>query len=237
MNRTVDIVLPCYNPGNSWHHELMDFYNQVKELYAVNFVIVNDGSFSGNVSVAIEALKQNKIPVNYISYEKNRGKGYALRKGVTASTGEFMIYTDIDFPFTNDSALKLIQSLVNEKSDIVAGYRDNGYYEKKMSGFRRVLSKAFRFFIKDFLKLAVSDTQCGLKGFNRKGKEKFLSTKIDRYLFDFEFIYLSCKDSTITISTVMVQLKDNVVFSKMKLKILIQETFNLLYILIFRKPN
>jgi hypothetical protein len=58
-----------------------------------------------------------------------------------------------------------------------------------------------------------------------------LSTTINRYLFDFEFIYAAVKDKTISIGSVQVQLKNNVVFSTMRLKILMQESFNLLRVL------
>lgn len=235
MPVSVDIVLPCYNPNNTWHLELINFYSYARDLYLLNFIIVNDGSTGNKVSEQVEQLKQEKIPVQYITYKKNKGKGYALRQGVSAASGDFAIYTDIDFPFTNQSTSELINCLITGKYDIVAGYRDSSYYQKKMSGFRKLLSKAFRIFIKDLLKMPVSDTQCGLKGFNKKGREKFLATRINRYLFDFEFIYTACRDKTVQVHTIQAGLKDNVVFSKMKLKILIQEAFNLLYVLIFRK--
>lgn len=231
----VDIVLPCYNPNDTWPMELISFNDFIKDLYAVHYIVVNDGSSSDKIPRQIELLKQNSISVQYISYEKNKGKGYALRKGVSVSSNKFVAYTDIDFPFTNQSTSDLLSSLVSGNCDVAAGYRDELYYQKKMSGFRKLLSKAFRFFIKDILKVKISDTQCGLKGFNSKGKEKFLATKIKRYLFDFEFIFLSSKDKKIKIDPVKVELKDNVVFSKMRLKIIIQEFFNLLYVLILRR--
>jgi hypothetical protein len=156
---------------------------------------------------------------------------------VASSQSDFIIYTDIDFPFTNQSAHDIIDALTAGDCDVVAGYRDDNYYQKKMSGFRRTLSKAFRFFIGNWLKMPVTDTQCGLKGFNKKGRKKFLATRINRYLFDFEFIYTSCKDRSIIVKTVKVNLKDDVIFSRMRFKILVQEMFNLVYILIFLKPN
>jgi glycosyltransferase involved in cell wall biosynthesis len=231
----VDIVLPCFNPNTTWHRELISFYNYARRSYALNFIVVNDGSPGNKISEQLEELKRESIPVQYISYSKNKGKGFALRKGVAVSTADFVIYTDIDFPFTDQSTLDLIACLTGNTYDIVAGYRDGNYYQKKMSGFRRALSKAFRFFIGDLLKMPVTDTQCGLKGFNKRGREKFLATTINRYLFDFEFIYTACRDKSLRIYTIQARLKDNVVFSKMKVKILVQEAFNLMYVLLFRK--
>ncbi len=235
MPVTVDIVLPCYNPNDTWPSELLSFDAFIKDHCTVNYIVVNDGSPGNKLPEQIIGLQQKNISVTYISYQKNQGKGYALRQGVLASRNEYVVYTDIDFPFTSQSISDLIHSLLGGGYDVVAGYRNEGYYEKKMSAFRKLLSKAFRYFIKKILKMTITDTQCGLKGFNKKGKEKFLATKINRYLFDFEFIYLSGKDKTLRINPVQVQLKENVIFSKMRLKIIAQESFNLLSVLLFSK--
>ena len=48
----------------------------------IELIIVNDGS-SKNVSVEHLKFLKSEIPaVKIISYEQNRGKGFALRKGV-----------------------------------------------------------------------------------------------------------------------------------------------------------
>ncbi len=232
MPFTVDIVLPCFNPNDTWHRELLMFYETGKKYYLLNFIVVNDGSTNTQVSSQIEALKSKEVPVTYIEYPVNKGKGYALRQGVAKSSAEFVVCTDIDFPFTTQSMLDLMEALCEKTYDVVAGYRNEVYYQNKMSGFRKLLSKAFRFFIKRVLRMTISDTQCGLKGFNAVGKKKFLQTSINRYLFDFEFIYTCSHDSSLKIKPVRVELKDNVVFSKMKLKVLLQESFNLFYVLV-----
>lgn len=236
MSKTVDIILPCYNSTTPWYKELQLFYESaIRFECKLQFIVVNDGSTIGNLPKQIEELKSKSIPLTFVSYPKNKGKGYALRQGVKASTADFIAYTDIDFPFTNESMAKVLQVLLTGDYDVVAGYREEAYYQNKMSGFRKQLSRLFRFFLKRVLKLPITDTQCGLKAFNKKGREKFLQTSINRYLFDFEFIYSACKDRGIRIQTVPVQLKENVVFSKMRFKILIQESFNLLSILLFKR--
>lgn len=193
---------------------------------------MNDGSTITQISEQVDALKKKNIPIQYLAYPENKGKGYALRKGISLSQNKYVIYTDIDFPFTNESVVAVIDSLINDANDIVVGHRNYNYYKNNISTFRKILSKAFRFFIKNIVGIKITDTQCGLKGLSEKGKTKFLTTKINRYLFDFEFIFISSKDKTMRIKAVEVQLKENVVFSKMKLKILLQEFFNLFQILL-----
>ena len=64
---------------------------------------------------------------------------------------------------------------------------------------------------------------------NQKGKDIFLQTSIDRYLFDLEFIFLSARNK-LNIKTVEVELRPEIVLSKMNWKILLQEFGNFLKI-------
>ncbi|MEI6022141.1 MAG: glycosyltransferase, partial [Bacteroidota bacterium] len=169
----IDIVLPCFNPGNSWQHELEKFYQAASNSYHLHFIVVNDGSTISNPVPQIEFLQKQNISLSYFEYPVNKGKGYALRYGVAKSSAPFVVYTDIDFPFTNESMLNLISVLTNTETDVVVGHRSESYYRQKMSWFRKSLSQTFRVFIKRFLNMRITDTQCGLKGFNEKGNPSF----------------------------------------------------------------
>ncbi len=231
MEVSIDIILPAYNPNNNWYLELLNFYESVSNKYTLNFIIVNDGSESNDLKEHCEMLKRKQVPITLLNYSRNMGKGYALRHGVKHSQSWFIIYTDIDFPFTNRSVFQVMDKLINTEVDIVAGNRNGNYYLKSMSYFRKLLSKSFRFFLKNILSMPITDTQCGLKGFNEQGKKMFLKTTINRYLFDFEFIYLASRNKKLKVVPIEVELKNNVIFSKMKLKVLLQESYNLIKIL------
>ena len=90
---------------------------------------------------------------------------------------------------------------------------------------RKIISKTLRFILKHLIRLPVSDTQCGLKGFNELGKQLLLETKINTYLFDLELVLLSRKNK-LKISAVHVFLKEGVIFTRMKASILIKEALN-----------
>lgn len=235
MSQAIDIILPCYNPGKNWHVELLDFNKVASKIYNIHYIIVNDGSTNGFLKESIDLLKEAGVAHKLVSYEVNMGKGFALRKGVLSSTRDTVIYTDIDFPFTNQSTLRMIDMLMTNQYDVLAGNRSEAYYQKKMSFFRIYLSKTFRLFLRKMVKLRITDTQCGLKGFTLRGKEEFLKTRINRYLFDFEFIYNCHRNTEIKLAAVEVELKNNVVFSKMKPKIVLQETINLLNVIWFKR--
>lgn len=233
MNRTtLDIIIPCYNPPVNWEKELCNNFlalkKKLKEI-EVNLILINDGS---SQKLNIDLITKTIPPINYINYNENRGKGYALRKGVEISDAENIIFTDIDFPYELESVVNIFNTL-QTNIDVALGHRDANYY-KKTPFIRMIISKTFRYLLKLFLNLKATDTQCGLKGFNRKGKEEFLKTTIDRFLFDLEFVKRCSQRKDLNIKAVPVTLKDGVIFSQMNFKILAGEFLNFLMVLIKR---
>jgi hypothetical protein len=78
----------------------------------------------------------------------------------------------------------------------------------------------------------VTDTQCGLKGFDNLGKSIFLTTTIDRFLFDLEFLSLAGKNKLVYTYSVPVELNEGVVFSRMGWRVVASELQNLLRIVL-----
>ena len=74
------------------------------------------------------------------------------------------------------------------------------------------------------------DTQAGLKGFNSKGKEMFLKTKVDTFVFDTEFIMLSFKNK-LNIKTIPLTLRPGLTFSRMGFSVMFRELIQFLGIL------
>lgn len=192
-------------------------------------IVVNDGST--NAACQNEKQKISESNVRLIEYTPNKGKGEALRTGVKAASGDLIVYTDIDFPYTIDSVRSIIDKLMNERKNVVIGIKDASYYEH-VPPFRKFISKLFRSFIRMLFRIPTDDTQCGLKGFDRRGKEVFLKTTINRYLFDLEFVFLASRDKNISIATHEIKLREDVEFRKMNFGILRNESWNFLKILL-----
>lgn len=234
----LSIVLPCFNPPDDWEVHVSKSYAHIAAHLgaAPELIIVNDGS-SKDIEADIRILK-TKIPqLIYTSLSRNKGKGAALRKGVSLASGALIIYTDIDFPYTEESFLKVFNALDTEDYDVAIGIKDATYYGH-LPKYRTFISKALRKGIGFFFNMPVTDTQCGLKGFNQKGKAIFLDTTIDRYLFDLEFVYQSFrKHRNLKVKAVEVSLRPNVIFRAMNLKVLASESSNFLKILLKRNKK
>ena len=223
--KELDIVLPCYNPTAGWSDNLLSNIRSLQQTVPdtrLHVYLVNDGSVRGVSSKEIDYLKAHLQHFTYLSYETNKGKGFAVRYGISQTHSELCIYTDIDFPYIEESFLEIYKWLASAKYDIVVGVRSQSYYDN-VPKTRVRISKTLRFVAQKLLSLPVNDTQAGLKGFNRKGKEVFLKTDIDRYLFDLEFLFMAAKDRSLRIKPVNVTLKPGIVFSSMNAKVLLNE--------------
>ena len=229
----LNVIVPCYNPPLDWESALAKRWVAFQEtidgvVEHVGLIVVNDGSQNNATALNFKALAE-KIPgVTVVNYAENRGKGYALRQGVAKSEADFHLVTDTDFPYDMESMKRIVETLL-EKGGIAAGNRDTGYYAH-VPLFRRMISKVLRWILRNMLRQPISDSQCGLKGFDNAGKAIFLQTTIDRFLFDLEFLMLA--KGRVTITPVPVELREGVVFSKVGMKILATEGKNFLKLLL-----
>ncbi len=228
-----DLILPCYNPLPGWVDNVLASMARLREALPEAepcLVVVNDGSARGVTVADIDRLRAALPHFTYLSYDLNQGKGHALRTGVAQSTHELCLFTDIDFPYEETSMAQLYRVLATGQTDVAAGIRDSNYYAQ-VPPARVAISQTLRLLTRQLLRLPVSDTQCGLKGFNERGRRLFMRSQTKRYLFDLEFLYMGAREPGLRVQAVEVRLKLGVIFSKMPLRVLASEGYSLLKIL------
>lgn len=227
----IDLVLPCYNPPPGWEQKVSSKFNALQSLFdSIHFhlFIVSDGSKRGYEPKTIHALEEAIPGITIVNYSQNRGKGYALREAVKHCKSMYIIYTDYDFPYTDESFRRVIDTLLNG-ADVVVAIRDKSY-QKGLPPFRKFLSESSHLCNAYLLRLKIRDTQGGLKGFNRKGQNVFLTTKVNSFLFDTEFIFKAQKEH-LNIQAIQSRIREGLHVSDMGFNVLKRETANFLSIL------
>lgn len=228
----IDIIIPCYNPVNNWHKDVLNNYKSISSELpkkSIQFILINDGSSKNRVrNDDINYLKRNIPFLNYIELTENMGKGNAIRIGADASTASIMLFSDVDFPYSINNILEIIDLIENNEADIVTCRRNKEYYTKISKGRERI-SKLLKSLIRVIMKLSVSDTQAGLKGFSVKGKQLILKTTINRYLFDIELLKLA--NGKVRIKEIKAEIKDGIILPSMKYSVLFKELGNFFKIL------
>jgi glycosyltransferase involved in cell wall biosynthesis len=232
----VCIVFPVYNPPKDWWKHSMLYCQKLIDtelFYQWTFHFVNDGSSSQNVFPSQQELRTEgyDLPVFFHSYLENRGKGFAIRHGLqqTDEDTALFMHCDWDFPFGMDVILNALKQLQNV--DVVIADRGQVYLSH-LPPFRQRLTQTQRFFNRHILGLKATDTQAGFKAFNVTGKNIFLKTAINGFLFDTEFVRLSERNN-LYISTLQAHCRESLQFKNFRFKVLAKEVWNLTR-LIFR---
>lgn len=228
-NEHIRLVVPCYNPASGWVDRLAQRVGELRAALpgiAVTVTLVNDGSLSGITPGDRARLGEALHGVHWIDHPGNRGKGAALRTGVAAAPPGPCLITDVDLPYTVGSMREACAQLL-AGSDVVLGHRRPDYYAR-VPWARRVISRTFRWVLRNIMRFPISDTQCGLKGFGDRGRALFMATTIDRFLFDMEFVMLVARERGLKVGVIDAQLSEGVRFSRMNYRILLRESANFL---------
>lgn len=189
----ISIIIPAYNEEKRISATLDNILNYLKKRKMSNeIIVVVDKSKDKTLEIVQKYSNDNKN-IRYIFNPKKSGKGYAVKKGILASKGNLILFTDADnsTPITElDSFLTKIQ-----KSDIVIGsrtHRDSVAKKKLIS--RIILSNIGNIILRLFLIKKIKDTQCGFKLFERDVAINLFSlSRINGFGFDFEILFLAQK--------------------------------------------
>ena len=80
-------------------------------------IFVDDGSADGcGEAFAEKYLTEN---VKLISYKPNRGKGYAVRRGMLAAKGKIRLFCDCDLAYGTDAVLKMLTEMQKDDLDLL----------------------------------------------------------------------------------------------------------------------
>lgn len=108
-------------------------------------IIVNDGSTDSSPKI----IRSFKPRIRFINLHKNRGKGFALAKGIRKARGEIVIFLDADLIGLSDKHIEsLLQPLLSKEADAAYGYRVFG--NSSLSPFKDVTGQR-AYYRKDLL--------------------------------------------------------------------------------------
>jgi glycosyltransferase involved in cell wall biosynthesis len=228
----VDIILPCYNPPDGWELSLIRHYRILERQLApvpLQLILVNDGSTQQFGPVQIARLESAIPDIVIVSYALNRGKGYAIREGVRRTRHRYQICSDLDFPFGTEAIIAVYQKLL-AGADVVAGERGDAYLQV-LPAKRKMITRLSRAMNRMVLQLKIGDAQAGLKGFNTRGRELLLDTRVPGFLYDSEFMYKASKDPGLLIQPLPIYCRPEIRFSSFSIRLLTRELRNYLRIL------
>lgn len=193
METKLSIVVPLYNESQRLIEglEAIRDYMDARD-FSCETIVVDDGSTDDTVRLVQEHIGQDKR-FRLVTYQRNQGKGYAVKKGMLEAVGEVRLFTDIDMSVPIDRADDFLKK-VEEGNDIVIGTR-----KSQMSNviihqpkYREILGEGYRRFVRILFAPGISDFTCGFKAFSAQAATKvFSASLIKRWSFDTELLFLA----------------------------------------------
>ena len=188
----LSVILPAFNEGAKIGQDLkacFDFFS--REPYQTEILVVSDGSTDDTDSQATKAMKwpAGQVRGKLVSYSLNRGKGFAIRKGVEAARGERILFMDVGLCVPL-KCLGLGLEKLREGYDFAVGSRrlNASVVRRKQRAYRRAGSRIFNWMISQTMGIGlVLDAQCGFKLYRREAAKKIFSkVRCDGFMFDVE---------------------------------------------------
>lgn len=188
----LSIIIPVYNEEKRIHNLFeIDSFAKNKR-YIRELIVVNDGSKDKTLPI-LKRYKE-KIHFNLVSYSKNKGKGYAIKRGVEKARGSHIVFMDIDLSTPPETFVLLEKNI--SKADVIIGTRKNetAILLEHQPFIRENMGKFFTWLSQQMLSVLVSDFTCGFKCFSKNSARKiFAKQRIKRWAFDSETLFLAKK--------------------------------------------
>ena len=193
----ISVIIPMYNEEKIIADTAKQVAKYMNERFGEgNFEVLfsNDGS-TDNSAKAVSELELSGVKV--VGYEKNRGKGCAVRTAMLEASGDLVVFTDADLAYGTEVIGKLYDSFKeNPDAEVFIGSRNkssDGYSEYTL--LRKIMSKTYIKVVCLFGGFKnLSDFQCGCKAFTNKATKKIFSLcEINGFAFDLEALMLATR--------------------------------------------
>ncbi|MBM4321810.1 MAG: glycosyltransferase, partial [Deltaproteobacteria bacterium] len=141
-------------------------------------------------------LTRHDQRLRLLYHDPNRGKGYAVRRGMLAARGAEVLFLDADLSTPLSDLQLLRRAMAEHGADVAIGSRavacsllvQRQPWPREMLG--RLGNLAVRLLTPSLR--GINDTQCGFKLFRHEAAQRtFAAGRIDRWGFDFEILALA----------------------------------------------
>jgi glycosyltransferase involved in cell wall biosynthesis len=178
----ISVIIPIYNEARRLSTAVIQIRNVIQQLgFDYEIIISEDGSTDGSDRIA-ERLARDYPFVYALHSRKRLGRGAALKKALKRSTGDIILYSDVDL----STDLVHIHDFVNALSngaDIVVGSRlmEGSHVEQKL--LRTIVSRMYNKLVWLLFRSPIHDHQCGFKAFKRASIIELIEDIKDNHWF------------------------------------------------------
>ncbi|HOO56118.1 MAG TPA: glycosyltransferase family 2 protein [bacterium] len=138
----VSIIIPAYNEEGIIRETVTAVSEYMAESgHGAELIFVDDGSSDATAEI-IGGFSEHNEKITLVSYKPNMGRGYALKQGINAAAGKYIITTEADLTWGLDIVGEILERLESGNPDIVIAspYLRGGNLEQ-IPAYRKIISK------------------------------------------------------------------------------------------------
>ncbi len=137
----VSVLVPAKDEADN----LAEFVRLTREAmlplpYAVELVIINDGSHDGTSKLLDELATKHPF-VRVVTHRTQRGIADALKSGADVARGRVLVYYPADLQYLPSDIPSLVGPILEGEADVVTGTKQGGYNKRFVSGVYNTLSR------------------------------------------------------------------------------------------------
>jgi dolichyl-phosphate beta-glucosyltransferase len=189
----LSLVIPAFNEERRIEASLERILAFLRrQPYGFEVVVVDDGSTDRTVDV-VNHVRNGDSTVRIERQACYLGKGEAIRRGVLAAEGVYVVFSDADLSVPIETLPDFLRRLEADADVAIGSRRMRGaVVEVHQPLYRELMGKVFTFLSGLILNLPISDFTCGFKGFRAApARELFLRQRLGGWSFDSEILYLA----------------------------------------------
>lgn len=161
-DKKITILIPAFNEEKTIDLILERVLEQTQN-WDREIIVINDGS----TDKTLEKIQPFSNEISIISYEKNQGKGVALKMGLEKATGDIVVIQDADLEYNPEDYPKLLEPILKEKTEIVYGSRNLNLENKPSSKIYKFGGQLITSFFNLLFKTNLTDINTGYKIFKK----------------------------------------------------------------------
>ena len=187
------MVVPAYNEEQRLTLSLPKISDYLRARFArYEIIVVDDGSTDATGTV-VNMFAKDDPHISLAQLPVNSGKGAAVRAGMLAAAGDYVLFSDADLSTPIEELENVLRHL-RAGADVVIGSRDlpESQIQRHQNPLREMMGKLFNLIVRLLSGLPYHDTQCGFKCYRRAAAQAiFHRTKINGFAFDVETLVLA----------------------------------------------
>lgn len=190
----LSIILPAYNEEKKIKQSIKEIQETLGEFTGFfEIIIVNDGSKDNTHEKAKECAS---LTVRVLTYDQNRGKGYAIRSGMKEAKGKYCLFMDVDLSTSLEAIPRFLDKMEQKNCDVIVGTRKSpgANLQVKQPFYRIFLGNVFTSLAGLLTSCPLSDFTCGFKMYTKEAARLiFDRQRIFNWAFDAELIFIAAR--------------------------------------------